>query len=59
MPWQPSDAKNHDKAANTPAKQRQWSDIANSVLRRTGDEGRAVREANGVIQRHQGEIKHA
>jgi hypothetical protein len=49
MPWKPSDAKRHDKKAATPKKQRQWSDVADSVLSRTGDEGRAVREANAVI----------
>lgn len=56
MPWQPSDAQRHDSKANTPQLQRQWSDVANSVLKRTGDEAQAVRTANGVIKRHEGEI---
>jgi len=33
------------------AAKRQWRAVANSVLARTHDEGRAVREANAVIKR--------
>lgn len=51
MPWTPGDAKGKTKKASTPKKQRQWRDVANSVLQRTGDEGRAVREANAVVRR--------
>lgn len=50
MSWKPQDARRHTKKASTPKKQRQWKEVANSVLARTGDEGRAVREANGVIK---------
>ena len=50
MPWTPKDAKRHDKKAASGKKSRQWSDVANSVLKRTGDEGLAVREANGVVK---------
>lgn len=57
MPWSPGDAEKHDSKANTPKLQKQWSDIANSVLKRTGDEAQAVRTANGVIRRHEGEVK--
>lgn len=57
MPWSPQDAERHDSKANTPKLQKQWSDIANSVLKRTGDEAQAVRTANGVIRRHEGEVK--
>lgn len=53
MPWQPADASRHDKKAKSPKQERQWSDVANSVLKETGDEGRAVREANGVIMRQE------
>lgn len=53
MPWTPKDASRHDKKAKSPKDQRQWSDVANSVLKSTGDEGRAVREANGVIMRQE------
>jgi hypothetical protein len=60
MPWQPKEAKRKTHKANTPKKQRQWSDVANSVLAKTGDEGRAVREANAVVKRnHSGQRKRA
>ena len=51
MPWTPKDAARHTKKASSAKKQRQWRDVANTVLAKTGDEGRAVREANGVIKR--------
>ena len=50
MPWRPEDARRHDKKAKTPKARRQWSEVANSVLKGTGDEGRAVREAIGVMK---------
>lgn len=50
MPWTPKDAKRHDKKAKSGVAKRQWSDVANSVLKKTGDEGLAVREANGVVK---------
>lgn len=53
MPWKPQDAQRHDKKAKSPKAQRQWSDVANSVLKATGDEGRAVREANGVVMKQE------
>ena len=47
MPWSPSDGPaRHTKKATTPAKRKQWSDIANKVLDESGDEGKAVRIAN-------------
>lgn len=49
MPWSPSDAESKTKKADTPKARRQWSDVANSVLERTGDDAQAVRTANGVI----------
>ncbi len=49
MPWTPSDAQRHTHKASSPKKQRQWSDVADSVLQRTGDEGRAIREANAAV----------
>ena len=50
MPWGPNDASGHDKKAKSAKQKRQWAHVANSVLERTGDEGLAVREANGVIK---------
>lgn len=49
MPWSPADAARHTKKAKSAVAKRQWRDVANSVLARTGDDGLAVREANGVI----------
>lgn len=51
MPWKPSGAKHKDKAANTPKKAREWAHIADSVLKRTGNEGLAIREASGVLKK--------
>jgi hypothetical protein len=51
MPWTPKDAHASTKKATTPKLERQWADISNSVLLRTGDEGAAKRIANGVIKR--------
>lgn len=47
--WKSSDARRHTKKATTAKKQRQFADVANQVLARTGDEGRAIREANAVV----------
>jgi uncharacterized protein YdaT len=51
MPWTSEDAGRHTKKADTPELQRLWSEIANQVLDSTGDEGRAIREANAVVAR--------
>jgi len=53
MPWTPREfAKKHNKRLNgKPKKQRQAAHVANSVLKRTGDEGRAIRAANAVVGR--------
>lgn len=57
MPWSPQDAPRHTKKAATPKKQQQWRDVANSVLAKTGNEGRAVREANAVVKRKPARIE--
>lgn len=51
MPWSPHDAKAKTKKATTPKAKRQWAAVADSTLARTGDEGRAIREANAVVKR--------
>ncbi len=51
MPWKPSDAAKKTKKAKSPKAKRQWRDVANGVLAKTGDEGRAIREANAVVGR--------
>jgi hypothetical protein len=50
MPWQPSDAKAKTKKARTPKLKRKWSAVANAILAKTGNEGLAVKTANGVIK---------
>lgn len=49
MPWTTEDAQRHTKKADSSKRQRMWAEIANSVLSDTGDEGRAVREANAAV----------
>lgn len=51
MPWTPNDAPRHTHKAATWALKELWAKIANESLERTGDEGRAIREANAVIAR--------
>ncbi len=51
MPWTSEDAQRHTKKADTADLRRLWRDVANQVLEATGDEGRAVREANAVVAR--------
>ena len=62
MPWTSRDAHRHTHRAKSARRSRQWSEVANSVLRRTGDEGAAVRAANGVVrkagQRHKKSRHH-
>jgi len=47
MPWTAEDAER--KKADDPKRRRMWAEIANSVLAETGDEGRAIREANAAV----------
>lgn len=54
MPWTPKSAKKHTKKAATPKKKRQWSKVANKVLKETGDEGKAVRIANAAVKKNKG-----
>ena len=51
MPWSTSDASRFTKKAKTSKKKRQFRDVANSILKRTGDEGRAIRGANAAVGR--------
>lgn len=58
MPWNPSDSKAKTKNANTPAKQKQWAEVANSELNTTGDEARAIRAANAVVRDHPAGVRN-
>jgi hypothetical protein len=51
MPWSANDAERHTHKAATWALTELWAKIANDCLERTGDEGRAIREANAVVTR--------
>ena len=50
MPWTPEDAERHTKLANTPKKQEQWADVANSALERGLSELSAIQEADAVVR---------
>lgn len=58
IPWIAKDAKAKTHKADTPKKSRQWADVADSVLAKTGNEGRAVREANAVVAHASRPISH-
>lgn len=51
MPWNPGDATDKTKKAKTKKKKRQWSDVANSALKRGASDGSAIRQANAVVAR--------
>jgi len=53
MPWQPSDSSRFTHKAGSPKRKRQWAEVADSMLARTGDEGTAIRAANSVIKKRQ------
>lgn len=51
MPWTSRSAKGHTKKAKSPKAKRQWAKTANSVLKRGGNEGMAIRIANAAVKR--------
>lgn len=57
MPWTSRDAYRHTKKANSPSKQRQWAHVANSILESSGDEARAIREANAAVSHNKSKSK--
>lgn len=50
MPWEPKDAQRHTKMANTPAKKKKWADMADAILKDSGDEAKAIRIANAKMK---------
>jgi hypothetical protein len=46
--WAPE---KHTHKATTSELKELWAKVANESLKRTGDEGRAIREANAVVAR--------
>lgn len=51
MPWKPSDVAGKTKKAKSAKSKRQWTHIANRLLKKGVPEGQAIREANGVAKR--------
>lgn len=49
MPWTATDAKKF-KRDISPQQQDRWAAIANRVLSKTGDEGKAVKSANAATK---------
>lgn len=49
MPWTMADASRHTKKADTPKEKRQWAAVANSVLKKTKNKGRAIAAASSVV----------
>jgi uncharacterized protein YdaT len=51
MPWTSKSAKGHTKKASSGILQRQWSDVANSMLKSGKSEASAIKGANAVVKR--------
>lgn len=50
MPWQPEDAARYTHRVSGAKSSRKWAHVANSVRKRGGDEGAAVRAANASVK---------
>jgi len=57
MPWTPADATRHTKKAKTAKSKRAFAEASNSVLKSTGDEGRAVRAGNAAVNKSNAKSK--
>jgi uncharacterized protein YdaT len=51
MPWRASDAPRSTRKARTPAKRSKWAKVANSVLRASGSDAKAIRIANAALKK--------
>lgn len=51
MPWKPGDASRHIRKAKSPTSRKQWSEVANSALRRGASEDSAIRQANAAVRK--------
>ena len=51
MPWTAKDASRHTKRAKSAKAKRQWSEVANSMLKRGYSEGRAIAAASSVVKK--------
>jgi hypothetical protein len=54
MPWTVADVDRHYRGS-TDAEKQLWVDVANRQLAERGGEGRAIRGANAVVNRHRGD----
>jgi hypothetical protein len=52
MPWIHSDATRFTKKADTQHKRQIWAETANSELKRTGDDGAAIKAANSAVKHY-------
>ena len=50
MPWTASQAHAKTHKASTKAKRKKWVRVANSILKQSGDEGKAIRIANAMMK---------
>ena len=55
MPWTVDDVEKHQKGLSDHQK-KVWVAVANSVLAKTGDDGSAIRQANGAANRNEEEL---
>ena len=51
MPFAPKDATAHTKKAKSPKAKKQFAAVANAVLKKTGNEGKAVKVANAAVKK--------
>lgn len=51
MPWTPKSFKSKHNKGLTAKQAKVASEVANQVLKKTGDEGRAIREGNAAANR--------
>jgi hypothetical protein len=51
MPWTARESSRFTRKAKSPKRKRQWSKVANSILKRTGSDERAIRGANSAVKK--------
>jgi uncharacterized protein YdaT len=49
MPWKPKAAPSHTEKAKSPTAKRQWSHVANSMLKEGKSEASAIKAANAAV----------
>lgn len=50
MPWTSRSARSHTKKAKSAGAKRQWSKVANKLLKSGASEGKAIRIANAAVK---------